>query len=343
MFKSYIVTAVRHLLRHKLYSFINIGGLAVGLAACVLILLFVRDEISYDSWLPESDGIYRMHSTFTMPGRPPFRTVRSAGRIAYSVPDNVPEAAEVTRILQVSPTILKDDDVFQEMISMVDPNFFDVFDLPFAEGSKETALPDLSSVVLSESMARKYFGDEPPIGQTLTLCCLANQLIEVRVTGVIRDIPRNSHLDLDIITLINRDAFRNMGAMLESWTSVNVYTYFTLAEGFSLEDLEAGIMRLLRANIQLPENAPVSSVDEFYGISFISAADIHLEARNQASDMGDMRPLGDRATLYALLSVAALVLAIASINFMNLASARATQRAREVSLRKVLEIGRAHV
>ena len=336
MFKNYLITAARQLVRHKLYSFINIGGLAVGLAACILILLFVRDEVSYDSWLPDSDGIYRMHSTFTMPGRPAFRTVRSSGRIAYSVPDNVPEAAQVTRILQISPTVLKDDDVFRESISMVDPNFFDVFDLPFAEGSKETALPDLSSVVLSQTMAGKYFGHEPAIGQTLTICCLAGQNIEVRVTGVIRDIPRNSHLDLDIITLINREAFRNMGSMLESWTSVNVYTYFTLAEGFSLEDLEAGIMRLLRANISIPENAPFSSVDEFYGISFISAADIHLEARDQASDMGDMRPLGDRTTLYALLSVAAMVLAIASINFMNLASARAIQRAREVSLRKVL-------
>jgi putative ABC transport system permease protein len=336
MIKNYLTSAYRNIIKNRLFAIINIGGLAVGLAACILILLFVRDEVSYDSWLPGSDGIYRMHSTFTMPGRPEFKTVRSAGRIAYSVPDNVPEAGAVTRILQVSPTVLKDGDAFQEMISMVDPNFFDVFDLPFAEGSKETALPDLSSAVLSESMARKYFGDEPPIGQTLTLCCLANQHIEVRVTGVIRDIPRNSHLDLDLITLINREAFRNMGAMLESWTSVNVYTYFTLAEGFSLDELETGIMRLLRTNISIPENAPVSSVDEFYGISFISAADIHLEAREQASDMGDMRPLGDRTTLYALLSVAALVLAIASINFMNLASARATQRAREVSLRKVL-------
>lgn len=336
MFQNYLITATRNLLKYKLFTLINILGLAIGVAACILIILFVRFETSYDKWIPDADRIFRVHSSFEIPGRSPFLTVRSSGPMRDALANQFPEVEAATHILQMSPRILKDGSAFYETVSFVDPSFFDVFRLPFAEGSADSALPDTNSILLSETMARKYFGDEPAVGQVLTLCCLGPNSMDMHVTGVIRDLPENSHMRMDIIGLIERSRFAAMPSLLESWTSVNTFTYLKLRNPSDAAAISDRLPDFLDTFVPVPHLDEINKVSDFYTLHLMPILDIHLDAAHQAGDIGDMRPLGSRASVIGFSAVAVLILIIACINFINLSTARSSRRAREVSLRKVV-------
>lgn len=341
MISNYVTTALRNIVKHKLYSAINIVGLAIGLASCVLILLFVRSELSYDDWIADSDRIHRLHSTFEIPGRSPFRTVRSSGPMKEGLGAAFPDAIEsATRLLYLQPRIFHRDDVFLDIMTFVDPSFFDVFSLEFKAGDAATALPDTLSLMLSETAARKYFGSGPALGRTLTICCVGDETIDLRITAIFTDLPDNSHLSLDMIGLIDPSRFADMPWLLESWTSVNVFTYLKLAQGTSADDLEARLPDFLRDKVPFEPTDQMAVITDIYTLSLMNIRDIHLRAKFQASDGGDIRSLGDQASVYGFSALALLILIIACINFMNLTTARSTHRAREVSMRKVLGANR---
>jgi len=327
---NYLLVAVRNLRKHKLYSFITIGGLAVGLAACLLILLFVRDEVSYDRWLPNADRIAKLEITFKVPGRDPLSFANTPGPAKAGLEKDFSSDIErVVRIYQNDQPVRAGDRQFNDTFSYVDPGFFEVFDLPMASGQRDQALASNTAVILSEQMAAKYFGDQPAVGKVLTV----DNETDYQVVGVFRDLPRNTHLELDFIALFDTQRYTKQPWVAERWTSANVHTYILFRSAAAMARVEPELPAFLDRNAVLDvpgfEKARVS---EFVSLDFMPLLDIHLHAKKP----GYFKPGGDITTVITFSVIALLILVLACINFVNLATARATQRAREVAMRKVV-------
>ena len=169
MFASYVTAAIRNLLNNKLYAVINVLGLSIGLASCLLIILFVRHETRYDQFLPNLDRLYRMEATALIPGRDAFDVPTYVGPTKDLLPKDYPEVEELLRIQVRGGSIVKEGETFSENLAYVDSNFFSVFELPVIEGDIATALSEPANIVLTEEMAQKYFGDGPYLGETLVI------------------------------------------------------------------------------------------------------------------------------------------------------------------------------
>ena len=242
MFKNYLITAWRNMVKNGLFSVINIFGLAIGLMSCILIMLFVREEIGFDKWLKDSDRIVRMHTAYTMPNQPDFLTVRSAGRMMEAIRDYAQNEVETgVRFIQFGTTIQQNGNGFSEQGTIVDGSFFDVFDLPFVHGSKERSFAKPMDLVITEEMAMKYFGKTDVVGETLTFCCFAGEASTVPIAGVIKDLPDATHLNINLLLRLNPAMFVNDTGTLHTWTSLNVYTYFKLKPNTTAKQLEARI------------------------------------------------------------------------------------------------------
>ncbi|WP_286829756.1 MULTISPECIES: ABC transporter permease [Kordiimonas] len=345
MFRNYLLTAWRHIMKNRLFSAINVFGLAIGMMSCILILLFVRDELTYDQWVPEADKVVRIHSAFYPQERPPFLTVRSAGRIMGALKAYASaEVAEGVRLVNNTTTIIKDNNAFTEQVTFADGTFFDVLDLPFVHGDASSSFSRPLDMLLTEELAIKYFGRTDVVGETLTACCLRGQPMTLPIAGVLKDIPGNSHLQLGFLVRMEPSMFDFAPNILNTWTSVNVYTYFKLKDGATAADLQA------RYDTWLDNESPFSErtdmpgkVTDFVKPNVMPLLDLHLHARRDAGNMGDLSPMGDINMVYTFSGVALLILLIASINFMNLSTAKASKRAREVALRKVMGATRRQV
>lgn len=346
MFRNYLLTAWRHILKNRLFSAINVFGLAIGMMSCILILLYVRDEVTYDTWVPEADRVVRIHSSYHSPDRPPFLTVRSAGRMMEMLKSYASsEVEEGVRILQSGTTIIKDGNAFNEGLLFADGSFFDVFDLPFAHGEKGSAFAAPMSLVISEEVAIKYFGRTDVVGETLVACCVQNQQMELKVGGVIKDIPENSHMRIDMLVHMEPSMFDFAPNLLNTWTSVNTYTYFKLKPGATAASLKERYKTWIDTeSIFVDQQGSLpGKPSDYVKPNVMPLLDLHLHARKDAGNLGDMTPMGDITMVYTFSGVAGLILLIASINFMNLATAKAAKRAREVALRKVMGASRLQV
>ena len=343
-------------MKNKLFSAINLFGLAVGLMSCILIMLFVREEVGYDTWLPDHERVVRMHTTYQSPDRAPFLALTSAGRMMPAIRDYArTEVESAVRLIPFGMTIQKDGDAFRETIVMADPEMFDVFDLPFLHGSGEQSFTKSMDMIISERTAIKYFGRSDVVGETLTFCCLDDNTIDVAITGVIKNIPEASHFELDFLVYLEPTVFADSPNILETWTSVNTFTYFKMREGITLEQLQERISywvnnesplvemmaeRLASGNQDIPSDAKVTDRMKH---RVMALTDLHLKARQHSGSMGDWKALGNITMIYTFSAVALLVLVIACINFMNLSTARASTRAREVAMRKVMGASRRQV
>lgn len=345
MFKNYLLTAWRQILKNRLFSLINIVGLAVGMMSCILIMLFVRDELSYDTFIPDGERVVRLHSAFFPPGRQPFQTVRSAGRMMEAVRDYASAEVESgVRIFANETTILHEGDAFTDPIAFADGSFFDVLALPFVHGSPETSFQRPNDLVITEEIALKYFGRTDVIGETLVACCVQGEQMPAVVSGVIRDLPENSHMTLGLLLYLEPSMFDFAPNILNTWTSVNVYTYFKLREGATTDQLKERIYTWLDTESIFTENQMVQGKPtDVIRPNVVPLHDLHLHARKDAGNMGDITAMGDISMVYTFTSVAALILLIASINFMNLSTAKAAKRSQEVAMRKVVGATRSQV
>ena len=311
MLKNYLKIAVRTLLRHKGYSFINVAGLAMGLTCCLLILLFVQDEVSYDRYHANADRIYRVATV--MSGQ---ELVVSPTIAAPAFKREIPLVEEAARLYDVGsfrPVVVRyGDRVFQESEFMyADSTVFDVFTLPLLAGDPRTALTRPNTVVLARSTARKYFAEENPLGKVLLI---AER--EFEVTGVMADSPDQSHLTFNILGSFASTRW----AAQEQWYPANFLTYLTIRKGSDVGDLRARIDAFM-AGVRRTEPG---SLSDDYGFRLQSLTDIHLYH-------------GGRITyVYLFSAIALFIIILACINYVNLATARAMRRAREVGVRKVL-------
>jgi putative ABC transport system permease protein len=345
LFRHYLVTALRNLVKHKLYSFINIVGLSVGLACAIFIVLFLRDELSYDRWIPGSSNLYRIELTFQMPDRPPWPLATAPFPLLHMMQEQIPEVKATTHLLPEPMTVMVGNRQFFETVAVVDPGFFQVIRLPLAEGDPSSVLAQPESIVLSQSVARKYFGDIDPLGKIVTvtgsgILCDRNDAAcltaahPLTVTGVLRDLPPNTQLSVDLVMPNSSQADELPQTFREqAWTSTNgVYNYIALAPGADPDTVLAKLKPILARTVstgQLNNGASVNELEQFHLTRFW---DVHLTSDNY----GGMKPPGSRTTIYGFAIIALLIIVVACFNFMNLATARATLRAREISLRKVV-------
>ena len=342
MFWNYLVIALRSIVRHKLYSAINIAGLAVGLTCAILIILFVRDELSYDKWIPGSDKLYRVETTFHVPGRTDIVTAQTTMPLTVAMHDQIPEVRNQTRLVQQGMTMIAGDRQFLERVGTVDPNFLQVIPLPLVSGDPRTVLSRPDGIVISQRIARKYFGDTNPIDKTLstgrggcgedTVC--ANTMVVLRVAGVMRDLPHNTQFDVDILVPTTSLANRLAQVDRENWLSnSNSFGYVTLAPGADPATVLAKLKPILDRSIDFSQftnvKIPGSRILDPRLTPFTQA---HLTTDR----FGAMKAPGSLTTLYGIGVIGVLILLVACFNFMNLATARATMRAREISLRKTL-------
>ncbi|TNE62428.1 MAG: ABC transporter permease [Alphaproteobacteria bacterium] len=340
MFQNYLSVAFRNLIKNKLYSAINIIGLAVGLMSCVLIMLFVRDEFSYDKFWKNADSIYRLHTTFAVPGREPFVTVVAQGPAKEALQRFFPNEIEATtRMNGMSPVVRRDDKTFQETIYWTDPETADMFDFDLIAGDMHQALADNSSIALSESMAEKYFGTDNAIGEVLTLTFYSITR-DYRVAAVYRDLPHNTVIDLPAMVRIDEKDFEEQSWEFAQWFSVNSVLFYELKPGVNIDLVRNRLDDFANANIEIPSQLGRDiKASDFIKYSTLALPEIQLHPAGG----GEMKPTGDIKKVQIFIAIAGLILLIACINFMNLATAKSIQRAREVALRKVLGARRSQL
>ncbi|UCC39281.1 MAG: ABC transporter permease [Candidatus Aminicenantes bacterium] len=319
MFKNYLMIALRNIRKHKGYSFINIAGLAIGMACCLLILLWVQHEISYNRFHKNADSIYRIYTDFHYDkGIFPFSNIPQP--VGPEFQKTIPEIDLVVRLLNGESTVKHGDDIFYEKrILYVDPSFFAVFTFPFIQGDAQTSFSEPYSVLITESMAKKYFGNRDPIGEVLTL----DQENQVIVTGVIKDAPDNSSIRFDF--LIPYSYLDATGYDTKKWDAWNCQTYVLLNENVTAQQV-----------VQKIQGYPKTFHPEeeaYFRLQCLK----HIRLYTLSGAMGSIK------YVYILSVIALFILVIACINFMNLATARSAKRAREVGLRKVVGARRAQI
>ena len=320
MLKNFIKVALRNLRKHKGYSFINILGLAVGIAVCTLIFLYVSKELSYDNYHAKSDRIYRVTLD-----HPQAHIAMTPSMVSPSLQQLFPEVEEGVRLFDrgaFQPVVVSyQDRVFEEQkILYADSTLFEVFDFEMLAGNPETALVQPQAVVITREIAQRYFRNESPLGKTLEISG-----VDYEVTGLIQKMPDNSHFRYDfLISMVSRSGWSQLSD--SEWRAANFYTYVVLQEGAEIADLVSKVNEYITE--QFADNEFASALS----FVFEPLEDIHLYSKVRE----DIQPQGDIRYVLAASAIAIIILIIACINYMNLATARSAQRAREVGIRKVL-------
>src|SRR3990172_7395476 len=324
MWLNYLKISLRSFLGNKLFSFINIFGLAVGLASAILIGLYVADELSYDRFHPDADRLYRISRDFyAFSGSDELHLATLASRAAELLEADFPEIEATARTVAAAVGLLARGEVefYEENIHFSDPTLFELFRFEWVEGSPETALDRPNAMGTTETIARKYFGNEPPMGQHLML----ESNVDFVVTGVVRDLPANTHLKAEIfmplesfLSLIG-DQARN------SWSNNMTFTYARLAPGADIAALEGAFPAFVDRHVEA--NASQST-----GLTAMKVTDIHLKSKLQ----GEMSEPGSMTTVLSLATIALGIVLIACFNFMNLCTARSVLRGKEVGIRKAI-------
>ena len=327
MLKNYLQIAFRNIVGNPLFSTINIIGLAIGLACCIIITLFVRYETSFDQHWQNADRIHRVTRDFFSNN---LRLANIAPPIAPLLKQDYPEIEDITRLMSLGRAAFTVDEttVNDETAIIADGNVFEFFNIDFVEGNAETALASPTNIVLSERAAARYFGSENPLGKTINVAGQA----DFSVTGVFRDLPDNTHMAFEMVMPIEIIPMVLGENELESWGSNNYYTYLRLPPGYDADELEAKFVDFIIK--YRGEDAPDGTA-----INLQPLTDIHLTSNRDA----EWRTNGSLAVVYTFSAVALVVLLIACVNFMNLTTARSTQRAKEVGIRKVVGADRGQL
>ena len=332
MVANYLKIALRHLRKQRGFAFINVFGLAVGLACCLLIVLYVSDELSYDRYNAKADRIYRLNTDAKFGGRAVALAV-TPDPLGPTLKRDYPQVEQFVRLRQRgawlvrragSPTAISEDN-----ITFADSTLFDVFTLPFIAGNPKRALAEPNTVVITESAAKRHFRNRNPLGQTLLL---GDQ--PYRITGLIRDMPANSHFRADIFPTMLNDDYQ-----WGNWLSTNHYTYIVLKPGTDpavfTRNLDAVVEKYCSPVLMKEVGVTMTQFRQSgnrFRLWMMPLTDLHLRSKQTI----EMMAPGDIQYVYVFSAVALIILLIAGVNFMNLATARSAGRATEVGIRKVL-------
>jgi len=328
MLKNYFNIAVRNLLRHKIFSLINIAGLSVGMAACFLIYQYVHFETGFDTFHSKANQIYRVITDTKTPSETIHSGITTAP-IAIYVKKDFPEVEEAVRLGRDEFLVRKGDIKFQEKNTVLaDSGFFSMFDFPLVAGDKKTAMTEPMSVVLSQTAAKKYFGNTNPLGQSLLLTGAA---INAKVTGIMKDIPANSQIVADM--LVSMSSYQQIYGRPTSdseWTNHNFYTYLLLKPNADAKGLEAKFPAFMERHHG--EEAKQLQMQDYLSLEHFPA--VYLYSKRDGFVTGSI------SNVYIFSVIAIFILVIACINFINLTTARSAERAKEVGIRKVAGAGR---
>lgn len=333
MLQNNLKIAWRNLLRNRSHAFINVFGLAIGIACCLLILLWVTDELSYDKWNEKADRIYRIAPEINFGGSHQHFAVCPAP-LAGALRADFPEVESSVRFRNYGSSLVKRDvhNFKEENIIYTDSSLFEVFSLNLIKGDSKTALIAPNSTVISKTTADKYFPEEDPIGKTLTL----DNTTDLTITGVIEDMPSNSHFNFDFFISLEGIEEANNGI----WVSHNFPTYYVLRPGTDAKTFEAKVFPHLLEKYISPQTSAMMGMSyeeleksgAFIKYHYQALNDIHLH-----SDLvAELAPNSSIQYVWIFLAAAIFILMIACVNFMNLSTARSTLRAKEIGIRKVL-------
>ena len=341
MLKNYVKIAFRNLVRHKGYTFINIFGLATGIICCLLILVYVQDELSYDRYHEKADQIYRIVNAGVIRGNK-IEIPLVSGPWGPAMVEELPEVLKAVRIKPPDSrwVIEYGEKKFPEKgLYFADPTFFEVFDVEMVVGNPGHVLDAPFSMVITEEMAEKYFGSEDPIGKII----VGDNWMNFNITGIMRKHPPSTHMNYDflvnfetlnrVVDPINKQPY--YGNLAENWQNFRIYTYLLLDAHADPAVVEAKMQTLIEERLgRMLRTAGVELNPYLQKLT-----DIHLK-----SDLeGEIGPTGDESYIYIFSAVAIFILLIASINFMNLSTARSENRAKEVGIRKVVGADRVQL
>ena len=325
MIKNYMIVALRSLLNNKTLLLLNIPGLAIGMACCTLILLYVQDEMGFDRFHEHADRIYRLSEELHMKGE-----VRHIAITSYpmgpTLVDDYPEVIAAVRFFRDSNRYIVSHDkktFYEDRFLFADANIFDVFTFPLVKGNSKTALQAPFSIVITEQMANKYFGLEDPIGQTLTV----NKLITFNITGVLKNLPHDAHFQFDFLGSFSTLPDNLFPSNELGWMNHSFYTYLLLEEGSAHE---------LQGKLPVFAETHFAKMSQEVGMRFRPflqpLTDIHLHSHLEF----ELGANGDILYIYLFVIIAFFVLVLACINFTNLSIAHAMSRSKEIGIRKVV-------
>ena len=332
MIRNYWKVALRYLAKHRGYSFINILGLAVGIASCILIMLFVKSEWSFDRFHQKSDRIYRAWLEEHYEGQVFTNTVTPVP-LAPVLQAGIPELESTCRVFAFNTQVKSGNQSFNDPVNMVDSSFFRLFDFPLVEGSLKDPFPNSRSVILTEEAAKKYFGKEPSLGKNLELQLGADKVL-FTVAGIARNIPYHSSIQFDLlIPFSNAPYIFSESVRTKAWSNVSLESYVLLKKDARIEEAQAKIPSIM--NPLVAKNYKPGE----YIVSLQPLTDIHLNNKLPAGNQS----VSDPKYAYILACVGVLILLIACINFVTLSIGRSTTRALEVGVRKVLGADRSQL
>ena len=351
MLKHYAIHFYRNLKRQKLFTFINILGLTVGIASSLLIYLYARHEFSYDTFHEHADHIYRVNQTFIWGESTDNEFASTGPGVAYAVKEEITEVKLITSIhtpgdFLVSYTNTKNEVISFEQTNVLaaDTNFFKMFNFKLVKGNEASALRQANTIVLTESMAKKYFGNEEPIGKLILMGTGENQKT-YEVTGVAKDLPTNTYLQFDMLMSMN--SFPQVKKMYWSWIWTQLETYVLLDENASIETVKAKLATIPRKHAQATLQRTMNmSFDDYiksgknWELFLQPITGIHLPAKivyNRLINDGNL------IIIYSLIGVAIFIILLSCVNFMNLSTAQFTKRIKDASVRKILGLGKAEL
>ena len=350
MFRNYLVTALRSFFRHKLYSFINIAGLTVGLTCAIFVILLVRDELSYDKWIPGTENLYRIDGIFRVPGQPPLKSALAAFPIPDAMRAQIPEVTAAVHLEYYRMTVATENRQFLDQVDVVSRNFFKTVQLPLIAGNPATVFGQPESAVVTESAARRYFGSAPAIGKTLRVggqCqygpgeegCTIREAT-VLVTGIVRDLPHNTQMTGDVFIPNTSAADPMSQAQRQNWLGNSGYGYVQLAPNADPRLVDKKLATLIDRSVDLTKMGGVHlPASQVMVLGLTPFSDVHLSG----DGLGGLTPGGSWTMVYGFIAIAILILLVACFNFTNLATARALTRAREISLRKTVGARRSQL
>lgn len=330
MIKNYFKIALRNLWKHKVFSFINVTGLSIGITACFFIFMYVGFELSYDNMHSKADRIYRLVTDIKTPTET-INTGVTAWPFAPNIKADFPEVESFVRISGGSFLVRRGNVKFQEERSaFADSSFFKVFDFKLIKGDPKTALSEIATIVFSESAAKKYFGNTDPVGQTVLL---TGDAIPAKVTGVMKDIPENSQIKADmLISMVSLTQKFNKG-LDNQWGNFGASSYLLLKPGTNPKRLEAQ----LPAFLERRNGAEEKKQQMFYKLLLEPLKSVYLRSTRSGQESGSI------TNVYVFAIVAIFILLIACVNFVNLTTARSVERAKEVGIRKVVGAERSQL